>query len=174
MQILWVNLVTDSLPAPALAMEPGDPHAMRRPPRRPEESVLTRPVVLMLIVRGLISGVGALVVFVIGLEVFGFSDDGARSVAFATIVVAELLEAYGSRSLYRTIIALGPFKNMYLVASTLLSFAVTVGVLYIPALQDAFNTQGLGPGEWLAVMSVAGFRLAVIELLKISPWRLRP
>jgi len=173
MQILWVNLVTDSLPALALSLEPGEPDAMRRPPRPPTEQVLTRPIAYVLGVRGAVEGLGALAVFLIWLEVFNASDDLARTVAFATIAVAELLEAHGSRSLYRTVFELGQRSNPYVLLATLVSFGALLAVLYIPLLQEAFHTETLGVREWIAVCAVGFGRLAIIEGLKVSPWRLR-
>jgi len=172
MQILWVNLVTDSLPALALSLERGDPDVMLRRPRPPDEPIITRPVAGVLALRGAVEGFGALAVFVVWLYAFDASDDAARTVAFATIVVAELLEAHGSRSLYRTIWELGPLSNPYVVGATLLSFGALLGVLYLPPFQEAFHTEALGAGGWLAVLIVAGLRLAMIEGLKVSPWRL--
>jgi Ca2+-transporting ATPase len=174
MQILWVNLVTDSLPALSLSLEPGDPDGMQRRPRPPTESVLTRPIMYVLAIRGAVEGAGALAVFVIWLYVFDASDDLARTVAFATIVVAELLEAHGSRSLYRTIIDLGLRSNPYVAIATLISFGALLIVLYVPALQEAFHTEALGVREWLAVGAVGFGRLLIIEGMKVSPWRLRP
>jgi len=174
MQILWVNLVTDSLPALALSMEPGDPDAMRRPPRPPHEAVVSRPMASLLAVRGLVVALATLAAFILSLEVFDASDDGARSVAFATLVVAELLKAYGSRSLYRTVVGLGVLGNRHLVGGTLISFGLLLAVLYLPPLQEAFHTEVLGLREWLAVVGLGSLPLLVIEGMKVSPWRLRP
>jgi Ca2+-transporting ATPase len=173
-QILLVNLVTDSLPALALTMEEGDPDAMLRPPRPPDEPVLTRPVAAVSIIRGVVEGVGALVLFTIWLEVLDEPEETARTVALATIVLAELMEAHGSRSLYRTIVSMGVFSNVYLWGATALSFAVTLAVIYVSPLRDAFEVSAIGAVEWAAVTGVALLRLAVIEGLKVSPWRLRP
>jgi Ca2+-transporting ATPase len=173
-QILFVNLVTDSLPALALTMEQGDPDAMRRPPRPTEEPILTRPIAGVALFRGAIEGVGALGLFVLWLEGFDSSEEMARTVALASIIVAELMEAHASRSLYRTIVEIGVFKNLYLFGATLISLGVTLLVIYVPPLQDAFGVVGLGVGEWAAVTAVASFRLIVIEGMKVSPWRLRP
>ena len=173
-QILWVNLVTDSLPALALSLERGDPDAMERPPRPPQEPILTRGIATLTVVRGLVEGVGALAAFAFWLYVLDASDDLARSVAFTAVVVAELLEAHGSRSLYRTIKDIGPLSNPWVVWATLFSFVMMVAVLYVPFLQEAFHTEPLGWPEWTAVWAVALVRLGVIEGLKVSPWRLRP
>ena len=173
MQILWVNLVTDSLPALALSMEGGYPHAMRRPPRPPREGVVTGPIASMLAVRGVVVAAAVLAAFILWLKVFDAADDGARTVAFATLIVAELLKAYGSRSLYRTAVGLGFFSNPYLVGGTLISFGLLLAVLYLPPLQEAFHTEGMGPREWLAVGGLGFVPLLVIEGMKLSPWRLR-
>ena len=124
--------------------------------------------------RGLVEGLGALTVFILWLEVLGASVDLARTAAFTVIVVDELLEAHGTRSLYRTIIALGPLKNLYLVAATLVGFGLQLAVVYLPPMQEAFHTEGVGLREWLAVAVMGSIRLLVVEGLKVSPWRLRP
>lgn len=173
MQILWVNLATDSLPALALGMEPGDPDAMKHPPKPPEEPVVTRTVGLLLALRGLVVGAVVLVAFIVWLKVFDASDDGARTMAFATIVVAELLMAFGSRSLYRTVVSLGPLRNVHLVGGTIISFGMLLLVLYVPPLQEAFHTEVLGLREWLAVAGLGCLPLVVVEGMKAIPWRLR-
>jgi Ca2+-transporting ATPase len=172
-QILLVNLVTDSLPALALTMEAGDPDAMKRPPRLTDEPILTRPVAIVAIIRGVVEGVGALLVFTIWLEILDEPEELARSLALSAIVVAELMEAHGSRSLYRTVASMGIFSNLYLWIATAASFGITLAVLYVSPLQEAFEITGLGAAEWAAVAGVALFRFAVIEGLKVGPWRLK-
>lgn len=172
-QILLVNLATDSFPALALSLEPGEPDAMRRPPKPPSEPVLTRSVAAATAIRGLAEAAGALVVFVLWREVFDSTLELARSATLATIVMAELLEAHGSRSLYRTAWSIGVFSNLWLIAATLVSFVVLIAVLYVPPLQDAFHSTSLGWGEWLAVAVASLGRLAVIEGMKIIRWPLR-
>lgn len=172
-QILLVNLVTDSFPALALSVEPGDPDAMRRPPMPPSEPVLTGSVAAVTAIRGLAEAAGALAVFVLWREAFDSTLELARSATLATIVMAELLEAHGSRSLYRTVWSIGIFSNLWLIAATLVSLVVLVAVLYVPPLQDAFHSTSLGWGEWLAVAVVSIGRLAVIEGMKIIRWPLR-
>ncbi|TET97581.1 MAG: cation-translocating P-type ATPase [Dehalococcoidia bacterium] len=174
MHILWVNLITDSLPALALSMEPGDPDAMKRPARPPEEPVVTRPMASLLALRGVVEAAAVLTAFILWWQVFDASVDKARTIAFATIVVAELLMAFGSRSLYRTIVGLGPLRNRHLVVGVLISFGMLLAVLYVPPLQEAFHTEVLGLGEWLAVAGLGCLPLLVIEGRKLSPWRLRP
>jgi Ca2+-transporting ATPase len=112
--------------------------------------------------------------FILWWQVFDASVDKARTIAFATIIVAELLMAFGSRSLYRTIVDLGPLSNRHLVVGVLISFGMLLAVLYVPPLQEAFHTEVLGLGEWLAVAGLGCLPLLVIEGRKLSPWRLRP
>ena len=172
-QILLVNLVTDSFPALALSAEPGEPDAMMRPPKAAAEPVLTGPLATVTVIRGVAEAAGALTVFILWRGVFDATLDVARSVTLATIVVAELLEAHGSRSLYRTVLSMGIFANLWLVAATLVSFGVLVAALYVPPLQEAFHTASLGWDAWLAVGLVSVGRLAVIEGMKIIRWPLR-
>ncbi|MBI4301693.1 MAG: cation-translocating P-type ATPase [Chloroflexi bacterium] len=166
-QILWVNLATDSLPALALSMEPGEPNIMQHPPRPPEEPVINKLVATVTITRGIAVAVAVLTAFVLWLNLFDVSDDKARTVAFATLIVAELFVAHSSRSLSRTIAALGPLKNLYLLAGTIISFGLLVGVLYVPFLQEAFHTESLGLSEWLAVVSLGSFPMIGIESMKL-------
>ncbi len=173
MQILWVNLVSDSLPALALGMEPGDPDAMRRAPRPPEEPVVTGRIAWVLGLRGLVEAGAVLAAFVLWAEVLDASDDKARTMAFATIITAELMMAYGSRSLFRPVASLGLLTNRHLMAALLLSFGALLVVLYAPPLQDAFRLEPLGLREWLVVVGLGAVPLIVIEAMKVSPWRLR-
>ena len=173
-QILWVNLVTDSLPALALSMEPGEPGAMKRPPLPASEPVVTRTLGWFLLLRGIVEAAVVLAAFVIWLEVFDASDDEARTVGLATLIVAELLKAHASRSIYHTAFGLGLFKNLYLWAATIASFGLLVLVIYIGPLQDAFHTEPLGLREWAAVFGFGCIPFLVIEALKLSPWRMHP
>ena len=169
-QILWVNLVTDSFPALALGMEPADPDIMSRPPRPPQESVVTRPIALVLVIRGVAEAVAVLVAFLVWLYVLDRTEEEARTIAFATLVVAELLKAHGSRSLYRTVIDLGPFKNMYVVGATILSFGLLLLVMYVPPLPDAFEISLPDLWEWLVIFGLGSIPLIIIEVMKLMPW----
>jgi len=173
-QILWINLVSDGLPALALGMEPGDPDAMGRPPRPPWEPVVTRPIAAAVVgPRALVVAGVVLTAFLFWLYALDASEEKARTMAFVTLILAEDLKAHGSRSLYRTIVALGPLKNLYLVGATAISWALLLLILYVPLLQDAFHAEPLSGSEWLAVAGLASLPLLVIEAMKVGPWRLR-
>jgi Ca2+-transporting ATPase len=173
-QILWVNLVTDSFPALALSMEPGEPGVMKRAPLPPQEPVVTRALGWFLGLRGLIEAGVVLAAFLIWLEVFDASDDRARTVALSTIVVAELLMAHASRSIYHTAFGLGVLKNMYLWAATIGCLGLLVLVVYVGPLQGAFHTESLGLREWLGIAGFGCVPFLVIEAFKVSPWRIHP
>jgi magnesium-transporting ATPase (P-type) len=112
--------------------------------------------------------------FLLWLKVFDVSEDEARTVALSTIVVAELLMAHASRSIYHTAVNLGAFKNLHLWAATIACLGLLVMVVYIGPLQDAFHTEALGLREWAGTFAFGCVPFLVIEAFKVSPWRLRP
>ena len=173
-QILFVNLVTDGPPALALGVEPGDPGALTRPPRDPHESLITRRIWLTVVLRGVFLGGAALSAYVLWWEFLGRTEAESRTIAFAILVVGQILLAFASRSLYRTVLGLGPLTNAWLVGGCLLSLLSLVAVLYVPGLTAAFETVPLGVVDWLVVAAFAIAPLVLIEVRKISRWRLRP
>jgi Ca2+-transporting ATPase len=173
-QILWVNLVTDSFPALALSMEPGEPGVMKRRPLPPQEPVVTRQLAWLLGLRGVIEAGVVLAAFLVWLKVLDVSEDEARTVALATIVFAELLMAHASRSVYHTAVDLGAFKNLHLWAATIACLGLLVLVVYVGPLQDAFHTEPLGLREWAGVAAFGCVPFLAIEAFKLSPWRMRP
>src|SRR5690606_8288954 len=114
-QVLWVNLVTDGLPAMALGVDPPDPDVMRRPPRSPRESVFSRGLGRRIAVRGTL--IGLLTTGVFALTLFRHGDlPLARTMAFATLVMSQLFHAFECRSETRTVWQTGLFGNPWLVA----------------------------------------------------------
>jgi Ca2+-transporting ATPase len=174
MQILFVNLVTDGAPALALAVEPGDPAALTRPPRRRREQLITREIWATVVFRGLVLGATVLTAYVLWYEGLGRSEEESRTLAFATLVVAQVLKAFTCRSLYRTIWSLGLLTNRWLVAGAGLSLLLLLLVLYVPGLTDAFETKTLHADDWLVIAAFSAIPLAIIEGAKLSRWRLRP
>jgi Ca2+-transporting ATPase len=174
-QILWVNLVTDSFPALALSMEPGEPGVMKRRPMPPQEPVITRSLAWLLGIRGVIEAGVVLAAFLIWLKVLDVPEDEARTMALSTIVVAELLMAHASRSVYHTAVELGFFKNLHLWAATVACLGLLVLVVYVEPLQNAFHTESLGLREWAGTFALGCIPFLAIEVFKLrSPWRLRP
>jgi len=172
-QILFVNLVTDGPPALALGVEPGDPDETRRPPHRRSEAIITWPIWATVAFRGLIMSAAVLAAYVLWYEVLDRSEEESRTIAFATLVTAHVLKAMTCRSLYRTAWSLGLLSNAWLLAGIGASLGALLLVLYVPLLQDAFQTVSLGAGDWLVVVGFAVLPPALIEALKVSPFRLR-
>ncbi len=148
-QILWVNLVTDGLPALALSMEPGGPGIMQIPPRPKEESILARGLGTSIFFTGLIIGVLTLIVFVIGNG--RGSLDYARTMALATLITVQLVFALECRRDERGR-AVSITANPWIIAALLVSMGLLLAVLYIPALQAIFATVALSRGDWLIIL----------------------
>jgi Ca2+-transporting ATPase len=154
-QILWVNLVTDGLPAIALGLEKAEANTMRRPPRDPRESIFGRGLGKLIAIRGVMIGLGTLAVFVIALW-YGFDLLTARTMAFTTLVMAQLWHVFECRSESKGIFEISLFSNLWLVSAVLVSLAMQIAVLYHPLLQEAFKTVALDAWQWLLIL-IASF-----------------
>lgn len=159
-QILWVNLVTDGLPAMALGLEPPEPGIMERKPRPVNEGVFSRGLGWIIMGRGLFIGVITLISFTIGLlwfRVQGIDDLSlARSMALTTLVLAQLFYVFECRSERYSPFELGFFMNKFLVIAVVISLSMQLGVLYLPALQSLFDTVGLNWWQWLIILILSG------------------
>lgn len=165
-QLLWLNLVTDSFPALALGMEKGDPDVMERKPRDPKEPLLNKDLVTRIIVQSIAIGAATLSAYLIALNFYPDNIEEARTIAFTTLILAELLRSYSTRSQTHTIFEIGIFSNRTLVYGTLFSFGLTLAVIYIPFLQPIFDTFPMGWQDWRIVLTFAFVPLIVGELFK--------
>lgn len=154
-QILWVNLVTDGLPAMALGIDKADPGIMNRPPREPKESIFARGLIGKIGVRGTMIGLGTLFVFVAGFYM-GENMLVARTMAFTTLVFSQLFHVFDCRSEERSIFEIGFFSNPYLVGAVCVSIIMQLSVIYIAPLQAIFKTAPLALWHWLLILLVAG------------------
>ncbi|MDR0271057.1 calcium-translocating P-type ATPase, SERCA-type [Paenibacillus sp.] len=157
-QILWVNLVTDGLPAMALGVDQPEKDMMEHKPRGARESIFSRRLGWKIISRGFLIGFCTLGAFWLTLK----GDPGnadqlakAQSVSFATLVMAQLIHVFDCRS-SRSIFHRNPFQNKYLVLAVLSSLVLMFGVLYIDALRPIFKTVPLGFREWAITIVAAG------------------
>jgi P-type Ca2+ transporter type 2C len=169
-QILWVNLVTDGAPALALGVDPADEGLMRRAPRAPGEGVVTARMWRGIVLVGV--AMAASVLFVLDASLPGGMIPGsgtlpyAQTMAFTTLVVAQLFNAFNARSDARSAFA-DLFANRWLWGALALSLALHPLVLYVPAFQRAFGTVALGPGDWLRCLAAASTVLWVREASKL-------
>ncbi|TMW73160.1 cation-translocating P-type ATPase [Alteribacter natronophilus] len=167
-QILWINLVTDGLPAMALGMDQPEDDVMKRKPRAPNESIFARKLGWKVISRGFMIGAVTLFAFWQTYESSGENLMLAQTVAFATLVMAQLIHVFDCRSEH-SVFHRNPFENKYLVGAVISSIALMLVVLYYPPLQPIFHTVNLGFEHWLLVLgcaSVPTIALAGFQVFK--------
>ncbi|SHE61329.1 Ca2+-transporting ATPase [Seinonella peptonophila] len=149
-QILWVNLVTDGLPAMALGVDPAEGDMMQRSPRNSRESVFARGIGWKIITRGLLIGFWSLAAFLVTYYEAPQNLSLAQTVAFATLVLSQLIYVFDCRST-GSIFQRNPLSNIPLVLSVILSVVMLLVVIYYPPLQPIFHTVSLGLREWILI-----------------------
>lgn len=155
-QILWVNLVTDGLPAMALGVDSHDPNIMRRGPRSPRESVFSRGLTRKILLRGLQIGLSTVGVFT--MSYFWYQDlPLARTMAFCTLVFCQLFHVYDCRSEMFNVFEIGFFSNRYLLAATSCSVLMQLAVVYHSTMREFFGTTPLHTEHWMLIMGVSGW-----------------
>ena len=164
-QILYINLATDGLPALALAVDPHEQDLMRRPPRDPRRGIFTRPVVTLMIAGGLWSGIVNLSLFRWALD-SGRTLEEAMSMVFVALVLIEFVKAYNFRS-DRQSLFYRPFANKWLNLAIAWEMLLLVLVVYLPWFQSAIGTFSLPLEDWLIGASVALTICPVLETVKL-------
>jgi Ca2+-transporting ATPase len=167
-QILYVNLVTDGLPALALAVDPPESDLMRRPPRNPRRGIFTRPVVALITAGGLWSTVVNLSLFVWALG-SGRTLAQAMTLTFLSLVLIQFFKAYNFRS-ERHSVARRPFANRWLNLSIGFEVLLLPLIMYVPFLSDAFGIAPLGPSDWVLTLVLAATVVPILEQVK---WMVR-
>jgi Ca2+-transporting ATPase len=167
-QLLWLNLVTDSFPALALGVEKGEPDIMDRPPRDPNEAILDKRMLLGVSFQSLAVAGASLAAYLTALGAYGVENIvEVRTITFTTLILSELLRAYSSRSQKYTLFKIGFFSNKKMLLATAGAFLLLMAVLYIPFMNNIFYTFPLNGGDWKIVLSFAFIPLVVGELSKI-------
>ncbi len=172
-QILFVNLVTDGLPAMALGVDPPNPGIMNRPPRDPNESIFARGLGTKIAFRGTIIGVSTLLVFILSLSLWGMGLREARTMALATLVLSQLFHVFDARAEDRSFLEIGLFSNMWAVFAVLSSIVMLVVIIYVPSLRELFKTDPLSLIDWGIVILASGFiqMLAAVRDVLLRPLR---
>jgi P-type Ca2+ transporter type 2C len=163
-QILYVNLATDGLPALALAVDPPEPDLMRRKPRNPRVGIFTRPVVAMLLAAGLWSAIVNITLFVWALRT-GRPLQNVMALTFVALVLIQFFNAYNCRS-DRLSVFRQPFANRWLNIAVAWELALLIAIVYVPFLQRAFGTFSFAPGDWLLTLVLAFSIVPVLEAVK--------
>ncbi|MBU8907070.1 cation-translocating P-type ATPase [Desertibacillus haloalkaliphilus] len=153
-QILWINLVTDGLPAMALGLDQPEDDVMKRKPRSPNEGVFARGLGWKIISRGFMIGIVTLAAFAISLQANPDDLTRAQTIAFVTLVMAQLIHVFDCRSEH-SVFHRNPFENIYLVFAVLSSILLMLVVIYYPPLQTIFHTTAVTPREWLLILGFA-------------------
>ncbi len=165
-QLLWLNLVTDSFPALALGVEKGEEDIMKLKPKDPASPIIDRTMTVDIIVQSIAISAATLFAYIWALKAFPDSLIKARTITFATLILAELFRAYSSRSERHLLIEIGILSNPTMIYATSLSFLLMLGVIYIPFLQPVFYTVSLSLIEWGGIFSFALIPLIISELYK--------
>ena len=180
LQILWMNLVTDGLPALALAVEPAEPNVMKRPPFSPRESIFARGLGWYMIRIGIIFAI-----LTIALMVWAYSYSHAvvssvlsperwKTMVFTTLCLAQMGHALAIRSNTRLFIQLNPFSNPYVLGAVVVTTILQLLLIYVPPLRAFFGTHVLSPFELAVCFGFSSLMFAWIELEKLFiNWRQR-
>lgn len=180
--LLWVNLVTDTLPALSLGVDPGDPNVMDEKPRNPKHSLFAGGVGVGLLSNGLLIGLLTLAAFVIGARVYSgttglfplfpenISNDAlthAQTMAFVVLSVSQLIHSFNMRHESKSIFTVGWFTNKFLIASVVFGVFLQGIVITVPALRDAFSVFDLNARDWLFVGLLSIVPLITNEIAKV-------
>ncbi len=164
-QILWVNLVTDGLPALALGLDPTEEDIMSRPPRDPNAGIFSGKMGFNIFSQGTFIGLITLVAFYLGFSFY--SLDIARTMAFTTLGFSQLSQSLNSRSEKYSIFRLGLFTNLYLIMAISISGLLQLMVISMAPLQIIFKTVPLTLNQWWIIIILSLSPIAYVELLKL-------
>ena len=177
-QLLWVNLITDTLPAISLGMDPGDKDVMNRKPRDPKESFFAEGAGMRAIVGGVLIGILTLVAFYLGIIHSGDvpikeAKDGTeivtygRTMAFIVLTFSQLFYSLSMRNSKKTIFEVGFFGNMFLIVSIIISIILQVLLISIPPIAEMFKVTALDPSHWGIVIGLSLIPFAINEIIKV-------
>ena len=161
-QLLWVNLVTDSFPALSLGVEPPDSNVMNRPPVSPEKGLFSDGMAIKILIEGMFIGSISLVAYAFGMK-YGPAEAG--TMCFAVLGMSQIAHSFNSKS-EQSLTKSGIFNNKKLVLSAILCIALQAIVICIPALNAVFSTVMLTGNQWITVIILSLLPIPVVELQK--------
>ncbi len=169
-QLLWINLVTDSLPAIALGIDPADKDIMTKPPRPAGKSLFADGLWLTIVLEGAMIGAGALLAFVCGI--INYDLITARTMAFCVLSMSQLVHAFNMRSEH-SVFAVGLFTNKYLVGAFVAGVILQCAVVTVAPLAALFKVTMLDFGGWLTVAVLSFMPLVIVEFQKFINRRVK-
>ena len=175
--ILWINLVTDSLPALALAFDPANQGIMERKPLKPGKGVFTKGMTWRVIYQGTMIGLLTLAAFMIGMGTTNTPIDGltldetkievGQTMAFVTLALSELVHVYNIRNNKKSIFKTKVFNNSKLILATIVSAALMFVILLVPALRHVFSIPVLPIGNIVELILLILSPIVIVELFKL-------
>lgn len=176
-QLLWINLITDSLPAIALGMDPGNPDVMKEKPRPAKESFFANGAGLNVLLGGFLIGALTIIAYFLGYNEHGYSPfdkdvpqntiEYARTIAFMVLVVCQLFYSLALRDERKSIFSIGIFSNKYLVVAILAGLALQFVVIGIPVIKSAFHLQMPDIRAWGIIFALGFTPLVLNEFFKL-------
>ena len=163
-QLLWINLVTDSLPAISLGMERADKGLMSRGPINPKEGLFSGNMGFRIALEGLLIGGLSLTAYCIGIKYYGNAKLGS-TLAFTVLSLSQLFHSFNMRS-QKPLYKIGLFSNMWLVGSFVLCSAMQVATVLLPPLRSVFGTVPLDLNQWLIAVALSLLPLVILEIYK--------
>lgn len=168
-QLLWINLVTDSLPAIAIGLEPPDKDIMNRKPQDSKKGIFADGLWNKIIVEGIMLGMLTLVAFSIGNKYFGV--EVGRTMAFVAMGLLELVHSFNIKS-EQSIFKVGIFENKFLIGSFILGLFVQTIVVVIPTFAEVFKLVPLNQAQWLITLGIAILPIPIVEIQKkVNEWK---
>ena len=162
-QLLWVNLVTDSLPAIALGLEPPEKDIMNRPPRDSKKSIFADGLMGKIVVEGFMIGMFTILAFFIGNKYYGI--EVARTMAFISLGMLELIHSFNVKS-EESIFKVGLFENKYLLGAFGLGTVLQLGIIFVPSLAEIFKLTQLNTIQWLITIAISIAPIIIVEIQK--------
>ncbi|MFS8067131.1 MAG: cation-translocating P-type ATPase [Byssovorax sp.] len=174
LMILWINLVTNGLPALALGIDPPDAHLMTEPPRRATDGLLLRRDYLGMLYVGAAMGASAIAIYATAST---DSEEGlahARAMAFSLLALSPLFHAWSCRSPVMSVLSSRPLISIPLVLAVIASAAIHLVAVLVPALRPVFRTFPMTSNEWLVLLALSGLIIPAVELAKVIYRRMNP
>ncbi len=162
-QLLWVNLVTDSLPAIALGLEPPEKDIMERPPRDSKKSIFADGLFGKIIVEGFMIGLLTIIAFTIGNKYYGL--EVGRTMAFISLGMLELIHCFNIKS-EESIFKAGILENKYLIGAFILGTVLQIGIVFIPSIAEIFKLTMLNQTQWIITILISIVPVIVMEVQK--------
>ncbi len=171
-QLLWVNLVTDTLPAISLGVDPGDKDVMSRKPRNPKESFFAGGAGMRAVVGGTLIGILTLIAFYLGWKHHGLDGEEAvtygRTMAFIVLTFSQLFYSLTMRNTKKTIFEVGFFGNKFLIVSIIVGILLQVGLININMIATIFKVTAIKLVDWDIVVVLSLIPVTINEFIKVG------